>query len=114
MAYVEGSHLSHSSAAVTREWSATERMLVEIWSEVLDLAAAKLSPTSDFTQLGADSLAVKRMMLRARDHFGVSPSLGMLFEAPTLEAFARRIEVMKVAAPGLAEAPQGQWEEGTV
>jgi acyl carrier protein len=114
MAYGEQALSGYFGGTSAREWSPTERTLVEIWTEVLDVAPSELSLTSDFTHFGGDSIAVKRMMLRVRDRLGVSASLGIFYEARTLEAFARRLDLLGRSELDREKAQGVQWEEGSV
>lgn len=67
----------------------TERVLA-IWRDVLDAPA--LGVNDDFFAAGGQSLKTARVAARVRTEFGVEPPLRMLFEHPTVAAFAAELE----------------------
>jgi acyl carrier protein len=64
----------------------TERVLCEIWSEVL---GCPVGTTDDFFDLGGDSLSGSRVLSRITAEFGVRVPMADLFERPTVTAMAR-------------------------
>ena len=70
--------------------SATERSLVSIWTELLDLEA--VSVEGDFFALGGHSLTANRMLARVAQEHGVELSLKDIFTAPTLKEFSVLVE----------------------
>lgn len=68
----------------------TERVLGQIWSEVLGIAPIGLR--DNFFSLGGHSLLVNRVVLRIRKEFGVAISTQAMFEALDLEMMASHID----------------------
>jgi amino acid adenylation domain-containing protein len=68
----------------------TENVLAKIWSDVLDLG--QIGVSDNFFDLGGHSLLAGRVLARVATACGVSLPIRALFEAPTVEALARRIE----------------------
>ncbi|WP_147094800.1 non-ribosomal peptide synthetase, partial [Myxococcus fulvus] len=66
-----------------------EMALAAIWSSVLQLE--QLSVTANFFDLGGHSLLATQVVSRARESLGVTVPVKLLFEAPTLERFARAV-----------------------
>ncbi|MEM9594614.1 MAG: amino acid adenylation domain-containing protein, partial [Acidobacteriota bacterium] len=87
----------------------TEGALADLWCEILGME--ELSVEASFFELGGHSLLGSQLLARVRDRFGVELPLRALFEAPTVEAMARRIEGEAPAdlgpelKPRSAEAP---------
>jgi FkbH-like protein len=67
-----------------------EEAIAAIWTLVLGVSA--LGTADDFFDLGGDSLRGTQVVARLRQTFAVSLSLDTLFQAPTVEALARRIQ----------------------
>lgn len=66
--------------------AALQAAIIQIWQEVL--GATTLSPLDDFFRLGGHSLLALRMISRVRSELGLAPNLALLFQSPTLAAFA--------------------------
>ncbi|NPC85533.1 amino acid adenylation domain-containing protein, partial [Pyxidicoccus fallax] len=93
--------------------TATEERLAAVWAEVLRVP--RVGRLDDFFSLGGHSLVATQVMARVRSTFGVELPLRALFEAPTLEALARRVDraiamgqVGGLSAPPLRPAPRGE------
>src|SRR5204862_2161101 len=67
----------------------TERRLAEIWSQVLDIE--DIGVHDNFFALGGHSLMAIKLVARVRDSLGVEVPLRMVFESPTIAAFAAAI-----------------------
>ncbi|MCP4214507.1 MAG: amino acid adenylation domain-containing protein [bacterium] len=72
----------------------TEKKLVEIWAEVLELNDEKISVDTDFFQIGGHSLRATILATRINKAFNVSIPLAQVFQAPTMEKLARYIDTM--------------------
>ncbi len=77
-------------ADYTAPRSPVEILLAEIWAAVLGVE--RVGVHDDFFALGGHSLLATQVVSRVREACGASLSLRALFEAPTLEALAGRIE----------------------
>ncbi|HEV7518863.1 MAG TPA: amino acid adenylation domain-containing protein, partial [Thermoanaerobaculia bacterium] len=79
-----------------------EERVAAIWAEVLAVErVGAVGADSDFFALGGHSLLATRVISRVRQAFGVEVPLRSLFEAPTVAAFARQVEL----AGGGRQAP---------
>jgi amino acid adenylation domain-containing protein len=87
----------------------TETALAAIWEGVL--GRNHIGRSSDFFAIGGTSLNALAVMERVHREFGVKLPLGVLFDAPTLEDFAARIEAATVqpqkAKPIVCIQPEG-------
>ena len=63
-----------------------ERRLVEIWEDILEISPVGV--TGKFFELGGHSLLAVRLLARIEKQFGRKLPLAMIFQAPTIEAFA--------------------------
>jgi amino acid adenylation domain-containing protein len=70
--------------------TATEISLADIWRDILHSGA--IHRGDDFFDIGGDSLLANLLMTRVRKIFQLDLPLGAVFEAPTLDALARRID----------------------
>jgi amino acid adenylation domain-containing protein len=70
--------------------SSAEEVLARIWAELLEVE--EIGITSNFFDLGGHSLLAGRVLARVANIFGVSLPIATLFEAPTIEALARRLD----------------------
>jgi acyl carrier protein len=73
----------------------TEEVLAGIWAEVL--RRERVGAHDDFFALGGHSLMATQVVSRVRDRLGAEVPLRELFEASTLEGFARRVEAGRAA-----------------
>ncbi|MGF1728023.1 amino acid adenylation domain-containing protein [Photobacterium kasasachensis] len=68
----------------------SERLLAQIWGEVLNQDIADVD--ANFFLYGGDSLLMTRISALIREHFQLSPSLGLLLRMPELRQQAAWIE----------------------
>jgi amino acid adenylation domain-containing protein len=80
----------------------TEQRLAELWARTLGVE--RVGVTDSFFELGGHSLLATQLVSRVRGTFGVELPLRAVFESPTLEALARRVEEAQRIATG-APAP---------
>ena len=89
----------------------TEALLAGIWSHVLKFE--KIGVFDNFFDLGGHSLLAGKVLARVANSFGVSLPVRTLFEAPTLEKFARRIEEARASQASAAGVTTVRVEEAT-
>ncbi|HEU4834640.1 MAG TPA: non-ribosomal peptide synthetase, partial [Pyrinomonadaceae bacterium] len=75
--------------AIVEPRTAVERVLVEIWTDVLNV---KVGVEDDFFELGGHSLLATQVMSRIREAFGIEAALRHLFEKPTVAELALWVE----------------------
>jgi amino acid adenylation domain-containing protein len=78
-----------SSARKVRPRTPVEAELLQVWEE--SLALAGIGVTDNFFDLGGSSLLAVRMFSLLETRFGPTP-ISILFESPTVEQMARRLE----------------------
>ncbi|HVR97543.1 MAG TPA: amino acid adenylation domain-containing protein, partial [Thermoanaerobaculia bacterium] len=83
--------------------TAAEQLVAQMWAGLLGVEA--LGVYDSFFDLGGHSLLATRVASRVREVFGVELPLRALFEEPTVEAFAARIEAARREAQGLHAPP---------
>ena len=74
----------------------TERLLVGVWQEVLNVA--EIGVFDDFFALGGHSLLATQLVARIPAVFGVELPLSHVFETPTVAALAEQIDTLQWAA----------------
>ncbi|HEX7335226.1 MAG TPA: amino acid adenylation domain-containing protein [Pyrinomonadaceae bacterium] len=79
-----------------------EEMLASIWANVLGIEEPGVRES--FFDLGGHSLLATQVVSRIRDLFGVEVALRELFEEPTIEGLAQRLESAQQVAPRAAIA----------
>ena len=77
------------SAAQSAPGSPLQSRIARIWAEQLQLE--HVNAEDHFFLLGGDSIAATQMVARLRDELGLALNLRLLFEAPTLAAFAAAV-----------------------
>jgi amino acid adenylation domain-containing protein len=68
----------------------TEELLARLWCELLGLES--VSVADNFFDLGGHSLLATQLISRVRESFSVELPLRSIFESPTVEGLARRVE----------------------
>ncbi|WP_327692518.1 non-ribosomal peptide synthetase [Streptomyces sp. NBC_00459] len=69
----------------------TERLLAEVWAELLGFDADRVSAEANFFALGGHSLMITVLVARLKDH-GLPVTVQDVFTAPGLTALAARID----------------------
>jgi len=71
--------------------SETEKKLARVWQDLIGIE--QVGAQDNFFELGGDSLIGVQVMSRIKREFGVQLSSTALYEGPTLDAFARAIDL---------------------
>ncbi|HEY0514845.1 MAG TPA: amino acid adenylation domain-containing protein, partial [Thermoanaerobaculia bacterium] len=80
-----------------------EAALARIWEELL--RAERVGVRDNFFHLGGHSLLATQVVSRVRRALGIELEIRSLFEEPTIEGLARRIEESRLLAPAAAVPP---------
>jgi amino acid adenylation domain-containing protein len=80
-----------SSQAYLAPRNTTEKQLVAIWAEVLNLEPEKIGVNDNFFELGGHSLLAVRLMAKINTQFKQSLPLAILFSAPSTAALTKLI-----------------------
>jgi amino acid adenylation domain-containing protein len=97
--------------------TALERVLAELWGEVLGVPASGVGVHDNFFELGGHSLLATQLVARVRDHLQAELPLRHVFEAPTVAGLAELIETLRWAAesrPATSSVVEDGFEEGVV
>ncbi|MCY1020604.1 non-ribosomal peptide synthase/polyketide synthase [Pyxidicoccus sp. MSG2] len=105
----EGSGLAPSHE-YTPPRTATEELLATLWAQVLQVP--RVGRQDDFFSLGGHSLLATQVASRIRSAFGVELPLRALFEAPTLEALATRLDAARQGQSSGLPAPRRMERSG--
>ena len=83
----------------------TEAILADLWAEILGVP--RVGVRDGFFELGGHSLLATRLVARIRQVFGAEIPLRALFEEPTVEALARRVEAAETkSVPPILPVPR--------
>ncbi|MDE5446602.1 amino acid adenylation domain-containing protein, partial [Bradyrhizobium sp. CSA207] len=88
----------------------TEKVLSDIWIDLLKVES--LGVTDNFFDLGGHSLLAGQVMARVARALGVSLPIKTIFEAPTIEQLARRVDEAVAAKPHTPQASAARLADG--
>ncbi|HEX7330757.1 MAG TPA: amino acid adenylation domain-containing protein, partial [Pyrinomonadaceae bacterium] len=91
-----------SEASYIEPRNETERALAQIWQEVLGVD--RIGIQANFFEFGGHSLRATQVISRVQKTFGVQLPLRSMFEAPTIEALAKRIAAAHKEQPEIIPA----------
>ncbi|HZI04645.1 MAG TPA: amino acid adenylation domain-containing protein, partial [Archangium sp.] len=106
-----GSEHQPSSESQVAPRTPLETALAAMWTELLELE--RVGVQDNFFELGGHSLLATQVASRIRATFGVELPLRTLFEAPTVEALAARVEAALGNAASSTGAPAPRRAERT-
>jgi amino acid adenylation domain-containing protein len=84
--------------------TATEQALARIWIDILGVG--EVGAFDNFFELGGHSLLAGQIMARVANATGVLLPIRTIFEAPTIEALARRLDIARQTRPGEQSSEQ--------
>ncbi|POR61811.1 non-ribosomal peptide synthetase [Pseudomonas syringae] len=84
------------SGCVPNSGSDLQAQIATVWCE--QLQCEQVSADDHFFLLGGNSIIATQVVARLRETLGIDLNLRLLFEAPTLAAFAAQVEALQVAA----------------
>jgi amino acid adenylation domain-containing protein len=90
----------------------TQLQLVEIWETIL--SRTKIGIQDNFFELGGHSLKVVQLISRMHKRFDVKLDLALIFEQPTIEEIAARLEEHMWAKNAEASAENEEFEHLTI
>ncbi|MFP2964331.1 condensation domain-containing protein, partial [Myxococcus sp. 1LA] len=95
--------LSPTEDAPAADLPLLQQQLAALFREVLHVD--RVRPQDDFFELGGHSLLATQLVTRIRAAFGVEVPLRTLFEAPSLEGLAERIEALMMQSSRASMPP---------
>jgi amino acid adenylation domain-containing protein len=98
-----GSARSELQGAYVAPGTLAEEMMADLWADVLGLE--KVGVRDNFFELGGHSLLATQLVSRLREAFRVDLTLIWLFEAPTVERLAARVEAARRQGTYVDELP---------
>ncbi|NET61630.1 MAG: amino acid adenylation domain-containing protein, partial [Symploca sp. SIO2E6] len=107
--------LSSVSTEFVAPQTATEKVLAEIWTEVLGIEQVGIH--DNFFDLGGHSLLATQVLSRIRQAFDRELVLQRLFDSPTIAEIAQRLEVLSQVAQDqntLISETEEEYEEGSL
>ncbi|SCG15779.1 amino acid adenylation domain-containing protein [Micromonospora echinofusca] len=88
----------------------TERRLVALWAQALDVPVERIGVHDSFFDLGGNSLLAARLNARIAGSFGVEMPLGRLFDHPTPAELATAVEEQVIdLVSALSDDEAAQW-----
>ncbi|MGC2742257.1 MAG: amino acid adenylation domain-containing protein, partial [Candidatus Angelobacter sp.] len=98
---------AYATAAYEAPQGETERMLAEMWAELLQVK--RVGRHDNFFTLGGHSLLAARVATRIRQRLGVGMTVGDLFACPVLADLAHRLKAAtRAELPAIVRAERGQ------
>jgi amino acid adenylation domain-containing protein len=91
------------SSAYQPPTTETERVLAAIWSQVLEVSNEEIGKSSQFFEIGGDSLAAARVVAYIKEKLGVEIGMSQLFENPRLVELAECVTSALQGGGSLAE-----------
>lgn len=92
----ETAALDHRPTTINQQPSidltTTQRILADIWADVLGLSASAIGIHDNFFELGGHSLLITKVLSRLRDAIELELPMRVMFEAPTIAEMANIIE----------------------
>jgi len=85
--------------------TSTEKDLVNVWSEILAIDVSRISIDADYFQLGGDSLAASKMLVKIREISEASVRIKDLFKHSTIRSLAKYLDSVEENARGTAGIP---------
>jgi amino acid adenylation domain-containing protein len=82
----------------------TERKLVTIWSEVLEVPEDDIGRQTHFFEIGGHSLSATRVVARVNEQLGLELGLSQVFELPRLADLASLLDQIRQSESTLDEA----------
>lgn len=73
----------------------TEAQVRDLWLEVLPNKPVSVEPCDSFFDLGGHSILATKMIFELRSKLAVDVPLGLIFQKPTIAAFAKEIDALK-------------------
>jgi amino acid adenylation domain-containing protein len=99
---------AHEARGYEAPQSHTEKMVAEIWAEVLQVE--RVGRQDDFFDLGGRSLLAVQIIARLRQVLGVEVGINDLFARPVLSDFVRGVEsAQQSQLPAIAHAERGEY-----
>jgi acyl carrier protein len=95
---------AQSARVVTPPRTDSEWVVAHVWAELLGRSSVGVE--ENFFDLGGQSLVATQIVSRVRDGFQLELPISLLFEHPTVEAFARAVR-QREATPGRVERIAG-------
>jgi NAD(P)-dependent dehydrogenase (short-subunit alcohol dehydrogenase family) len=84
-----------------------QRILAELWSEVLEVPEDIVGKRANFFELGGHSLSATRLLARIKDRMNFELGLSFIFEHPRLDECAQRLIVPNEELDDLVVINQG-------